>query len=361
MPILTVYHLTPPPGATTLSFHFGRQGIGLEETSETLASDSFFAALVAQAALSDNQRTPDGAPVWVAPFLNGQPPFRHSSLVPRIGDLPLLPRPLLPLRLPDTAEVAGKKLKKLRYLSPALFVAVCKGETLPDSPLILQQGKIWLSEEEARRLPPPWKPTASESTESWRARLSASLLWQIDATPRVTLDRLSHASAYYEVGRIIFSPGVGLSVGVMFHDPQAQPVFERLLTLLGESGLGGKRTNGYGAFTWQRGAPLNLDLPQPHQRAVLLSRYIPTPDELALVRNERSTYQLVNVGGWFLAADGTTYRRQSIMMVAEGAVLSCADHLPHGQIIDVRPDMNLPHPIYRSGLALAVGIPTAIE
>lgn len=109
---------------------------------------------------------------------------------------------------------------------------------MPDSPLILQQGKIWLSEEEARRLPSPWRPAASESTESWRARLSATPLWQIDATPRVTLDRLSQASAYYEVGRIIFSPGAGLSVGVMFDDPQAQPVFERLLTLLGESGLG---------------------------------------------------------------------------------------------------------------------------
>jgi CRISPR-associated protein Csm4 len=187
--------------------------------------------------------------------------------------------------------------------------------------------------------------------------LSATPLWQIDATPRVTLDRLSQASAYYEVGRIIFSPGAGLSVGVMFDDPQAQPVFERLLTLLGESGLGGKRTNGYGAFTWQRGAPLSLDLPQPHRRAVLLSRYIPTPDELAFVRDESSTYQLVNVGGWFLAADGTTYRRQSIMMIAEGAVLTCANVLPRGQIIDVRPDVNLPHPIYRSGLALAIGLP----
>ncbi|GIV64639.1 MAG: hypothetical protein KatS3mg045_1978 [Bellilinea sp.] len=174
MPTLSVYHLIPPAGAANLSFHFGRQGIGLEETGETLASDSFFAALVVQAALNDPRRTADGAPVWVEPFLADQPPLRHSSLLPRIGDLPLLPRPLLPIHLPPTAELAGKQLKKLRYLSPSLFVAVCKGETLPADPISLQQGKIWLSEEDARRLPAPWKQTATESSDAWRARLTAT-------------------------------------------------------------------------------------------------------------------------------------------------------------------------------------------
>jgi CRISPR-associated protein Csm4 len=357
MPTLSVYHLIPPAGAANLSFHFGRQGIGLEETDETLASDSFFAALVVQAALNDPRRTADGAPVWVEPFLADQPPLRHSSLLPRIGDLPLLPRPLLPIHLPPTAELAGKQLKKLRYLSPSLFVAVCKGETLPADPISLQQGKIWLSEEDARRLPAPWKQTATESSDAWRARLTATPLWHVEATPHVTLDRLSAASAYYEVGRISFAVGAGLSLLVAFADAQARPSFEHLLTLLGESGLGGKRTNGYGAFAWQHGTALTLDLPSPHKRAVLLSRYIPTPTELPLVRNERSTYQLTRVSGWFLAADGSTYRRQAVMMLTEGAVLVCDERLPGGQILDVRPDASVSHPIYRSGLALAVGLP----
>lgn len=360
MPTLTVYQLKPPHHTATLAFHFGRQGIGLEETSETLASDSLFAALVAQAAVSEADVAADGAPAWAAPFVQGQPPLHHSSLLPALGGMPLLPRPLLPLRLPDAAEVAAKQLKKLRYLSPQLFTLACQGAELPAQIIPLQQGKVWISEAEARQLPAPWKPASGEADAAWRARLRRAQLWQVDAIPRVTLDRLSVAPAYYEVGQVVFAAGAGLSLLVAFHDPAAQPRFERLLTLLGESGLGGKRTNGYGAFSWQR-SELQLNLPEPHQRAVLLSRYIPTPDELALVRDERSTYQLANAGGWFLAANGQTGRRKPVMMIAEGAVLAINDRLPSGRVLDVRPDDSVPHPVYRSGLALAIGAPAAEE
>ena len=357
MPTFTVYRLVPPHSTATLTFHFGRQGIGLEETSETLASDSLFAALVVQAALSMVEVGDDAVPAWVQPFVTGIPPLRHSSLFPAIGELPLLPRPLLPLRLAETATVQAKQLKKLRYLSPALFTAVCCGEALPATIIALQQGKVWLTEAEARRLPTPWRPAANESDEAWRKRLKVTPLWQIEATPHVTLDRLSAASAYYEVGRVVFASAVGLHVLVAFHDPAAQPVFERLLTLLGESGLGGKRTYGYGVFAWQR-STLTIDFPTPHRHAVLLSRYLPTPPELALVRDPRSTYQLVSSSGWFLAANGMTYRRQTVMMVSEGSVLAINDgQLPHGHIIDVRPDDTVAHPIYRSGMALAVPVP----
>ncbi len=356
MAAFDVYYLLPPPGATTLAFHFGRQGIGLEETSETLASDSLFAALVAQAALSDPARAADGAPMWAAPFAAGQPPLRHSSLLPAIGELPLLPRPLLPLRLPENSTVSAKQLKKLRYLSPRLFAAVCRGESLPAQIVPVQQGKVWLSEDEADRLPPPWKPSGA-AREAWRARAQATPLWQIEATPHVTLDRLSQASAYYEVGRVIFAPGMRLCLLVEMANEAARAPFERLLTLLGESGLGGKRANGYGAFQWQRGAPLALTFTDQPRRAVLLSRFVPADDELALARDDRSTYQLVNVGGWCAAADGITLRRQSIMMMTEGSVIVVAGRMPQGRLVDVRPAATIPHPVYRSGLALTVGIP----
>ncbi|WP_298814726.1 type III-A CRISPR-associated RAMP protein Csm4 [Chloroflexus sp.] len=358
MATFDVYYLNPPPGATTLAFHFGRQGIGLEETNETLASDSLFAALTAQAAVSDPARAPNGAPAWIAPFVAGQPPLRHSSLLPAIADLPLLPRPLLPLHLPEASVANAKQLKKLRYLSPLLFSLVCRGEPLPERIIILQQGKVWLSEDEADRLPSPWRLTNNEAREAWRARLQATPLWQIEAIPRVALDRLSNASAYYEVGRVVFTPGAGLCLLVSVADPSARAPFERLLTLLGESGLGGKRANGYGTFGWRRGQPLKLTMAATPRRAVLLSRFVPADDrELALVRDARSTYQIVNVGGWSLTTDGVTLRRSSIMMLSEGSVIAVNDRLPEGKLIDVRPDETITHPIYRSGLALAIGIP----
>src|SRR5437868_3370322 len=102
MPSLTVYHVTPPASSATLALHFGRQGIGYEEASETWSSDALFAALVAQAALLEGLDTQGtAAPLFARPFLTEAPPLRHSSLFPRIGALVLLPRPALPLVIPD--------------------------------------------------------------------------------------------------------------------------------------------------------------------------------------------------------------------------------------------------------------------
>lgn len=372
---LTTYHLVPPEGQASLGFHFGRQGIGLEEASETLASDSLFAALVAQAAHLESP-APGREPAFATPFVNGTPPFVLSSLLPRLDTLILLPRPALKLPMSETQRrKIGKGFKKLRYLSPQLFADVCAGRPFADEPLIMQGGKVWLSREEARGLPSPWKQVSSESDEAWLARLQATPIWSIEAVPRVTVDRASNTSAYYEVGRVVYALGAGLALLVRYADPEAQGQFEHLLTLLGESGLGGRRSSGYGAFAWAAGPTLALDVGAPGQRVVLLSRYLPREDELACLQHEHAAYQLVNVGGWLFSPGQPAQRRQRIRMVAEGSVLATGATPVYGRIADVRPDYSLssrehpifkcgkgtPHPVYRSGLALTLPIPDPKE
>jgi len=373
---LTTYQIVPPPGAATLSFHFGRQGIGLEEAGETLPSDSLFAALVAQAAMLGTAAPgADGAPAFARPFVDGAPPFTLSSLFPRLGALPLLPRPLLKLKVAEALrDTIGKGFKKLRYLSPALFATVCTGQEISKPPIIMQAGKVWISQAELAELAAlkSWARSARDETEqAWQQRLSATPLWSIDSLPRVTVDRASSASAYYEVGRVTYAPEAGLALLVRFTDAASREGFERLLTLLAESGLGGRRSSGYGAFSWQRGPELALDLGAAGTRAVLLSRYLPAGDqELAALRSERSAYHLVRVGGWVYSLGRPSQRRQRVMMVAEGAVLDAGAAPAHGRVADVRPVYSparphpqlgsgpgTDHPVYRSGLALTVPIP----
>lgn len=372
---LTVYSLTPPPDRRTLCFHFGRQGIGLEETGETFPSDSFFAALVAQAAtLDDADLDADGVPALARAFCAAEPPLRHSSLFPRLGDLPLLPRPALPLNVPDDALRAriGKGFKRLKYLSPALFAAVCAGRPITGAPLMLQGGKVWMTEAEARTLTvDPWRRQLNESDEAWKRRLETTPIWSIVSEPHVTVDRVSCASAYYEVGRVTFAPGAGLALLVRFVDPAWRPRFEQLLDLLGHSGLGGRRSGGSGAFAWQPGKALDAMPGAAGTRAVLLSRYLPAKDEIAALRSAEAAYHLVTVGGWLFSPGQMPQRRQRVRMVAEGAVLDARAVVPRGQIIDVRPDyrksaqahpalgrsVGTPHPVYRSGLALTAPIP----
>jgi CRISPR-associated protein Csm4 len=365
---LTTYHIKPPSDGAALRFHFGRQGIGLEETSETLASDSLFAALVAEAAALFPARGSEGEPSWATPFAAATPPLRHSSLLPRLGDLVLLPRPALSLNVADGLRATiGKGFKKLRFLSPRLFAAVCAGEQIAAAPLILQGGKVWISAEEAALLPEPWQPVPREDDRFWRARLASTPIWSIDQIPRVTVDRTSSASNYYEVGCVSYAPEAGLALLVQFAAPESKAPFERLLTLLGESGLGGRRSVGYGAFRYEQQDDVQLVTPQNSQRSVLLSRYIPADNEIASLRSERAAYQLVKVGGWLYSVGHPAQRRQTVQMVAEGSLLD--NPAPQGKVVDVRPVYSKErphpalgsgngtgHPVYRSGLALAVPI-----
>ena len=362
---LSLYALHPPDGAETLSFHFGRQGIGLEEASETLPSDSLFAALVAQAVIRTGTRLDEhGAPMFARPFVEGVPPFLISSLFPRLGPLPLLPRPLLKLEVAENLRRSiGKGFKKLRYLSPALFATVCRGAPIDEAPLIMQEGRVWISRNEAAMLPQAWaRSSHHESDDGWWQRLSGTKIWQIEALPHVAVDRSSSSSAYYEVGRVAYAPAAGMALLVRFSDENARSGFEQLLNLLAESGLGGRRSSGYGAFRWVRERDLSLDLGQSGSRALLLSRYIPEPDEFPALRSERAAYQLVRVGGWFYSPGQPTQRRKRVMMVAEGALLDLGAAPVRGKVVDVRPDAvagspTVSHPVYRSGLALTLPLP----
>ncbi len=362
---LSLYTLHPADGAETLNFHFGRQGIGLEEASETLSSDSLFAALVAQSVLRAGTRLDaHGAPMFARPFVEGEPPFLISSLFPRLGPLPLLPRPLMKLQVAEQLRTTiGKGFKKLRYLSPALFAMVCRGAQIDEEPIIMQEGKVWISRNEAATLPAAWaQGSHHESQGGWWRRLSGQKIWQIEALPHAAIDRASSSSAYYEVGRVTYAPGAGLALLVRFSAAAAQPEFERLLSLLSESGLGGRRSSGYGAFRWVREQDVELNLGQPGRRALLLSRYIPQPAELPALRSERAAYQLVRVGGWFYSPGQATQRRKRVMMVAEGALLDTEAAPVRGAVVDVRPDATtggpaVSHPVYRSGLALTIPLP----
>ena len=347
MPALQTYLLSAPDYGA-LAPHFGRLGIGIEVATPVWPSDSLFAALVAQAALL-GQAGEDFTTVMTG----NNPPLRHSSLFPRIGNLVLLPRPALELSFKDEAarREIGKGFKKVKFLSPDLFKAVCRGDDLQQfAHVALQGGEVWVGRNELAQLPANWQYKASDSPEQNQIRLKATNIWRYESEPHVTVDRASSASAYYEAGRVFFAPGCGLALLTTNQDA----FFERLLELLSEGGIGGRRSVGNGAFSWTHGSELAFD--SGGERVVTLSRFLPRDAaEIEVIRDEHSRYQLVEVGGWATTSDAS-FRRKEITMLAEGAVLA---HDVVGQVANVRSNTFLtatttPHPIYRSGLALTV-------
>jgi CRISPR-associated protein Csm4 len=338
--LLTIIRLQPH-GA----FHFGRHGIGMETSADHCPSDSLYAALLWEQVQRGGTDWPRSDQTD-APM----PPFRLSSCFPCVGSVPLLPLPLLPPS-PTTEQQPGERklFKKIRFVSPSIFRALLEGcslrDFLPDKTGMisrpLQSGSVLF----ARADEDPSMPDLADN----------GAIWSNENIPHVAVGRVNNASQYYETGDVRFAAGCGLAVLVQGDVDALLP----LLHLLGESGLGGRRSKGLGQFT-----PVvsgTLDLPDPSsQRLVLLSRYLPSSDELAAdVLGQVASYQLVDVGGWLYTPSSIAQRRRSLRLLSEGSVVQRSGNgAPSGVICDVAPDYApFPHPVWRYGLALTVGVP----
>lgn len=355
--MLQAFRLQPRPGA---GFHFGRQGRDIESSTAGWESDSLFAALLA------TWRDLGGEPSALAePFVQGRPPFVLSSLFPVAGDLPLLPMPRLPVRFDGPDLPALKKLKKLRYVSPAILRRLLAGQAMdgqwqrdarqPTGPhWSLQGGAAWLSEEERPLLPAAWRRLPP-------AALAAQVLWEINAVPRVTVDRTTAAGNIYRAGRTVYAAECGLWCLAQVEARGGDLV--TLLEELGLRGIGGERSAGYGAFTLHPLAALP-ELPPAARapRVMTLSRYLPQDEEVAAgVLGPDAAYELVQVGGWLHSPDAAAQRRRRIRMIEAGSVLAQPAGTPLvGRMVDVRPVYAQagapPHPVYRAGFALLVGV-----
>ncbi|MEJ5347617.1 MAG: type III-A CRISPR-associated RAMP protein Csm4 [Desulfosoma sp.] len=332
-----LYHLEFPGGA-----HFGRQGIGLEETRESFSSDSLFSALINAFSLVGE------ADEVLAALGSETPPFHLSSLFPYGPDksdknskrLYALPRPMTMPRVQDNSVLrsAGKDLKKIRYLVPEDVV-----RWLDDRPLT--EDDIHAMRTRAARLARPWN---EETKEGWHA---------VFLRPRVALDRNSQNSAIWWCGEIHFSRKAGLFGLVRFQDEAWKPRLEAAFRLLSDMGLGGERTYGLGMFRFDGFTPVedvwSLNLPEADpRRHVLLSRYVPTKDELGRLPQVLSAWDMEESRGYVVSGrSATTVKRKRVRFLIEGSV---AREPLSGRLVDVTPEqglaLGLTHRVYRSGL-----------
>lgn len=326
--------------------HLGEHlSIQKESTLDWFPSDSFFAAMVSSWAMEQ---------LDVETRLNQyqqqeQPPLLISSLFPRAGKVRFYPAPP---RLPEHSGLLGKGSKaarKVRWMSSGVLNTLVNGSTPAGRPEnFIHSGAVWLTDDERQQI-----------TSFLDEEAGDIVIWKKGIVPRVAVDRSASASNLFHSGRVIYGEDCGLWFAAR---GKLAWVREALLDLQ-DRGIGGLRSTGHGHFSWKE---IDEELPEPKSGwGMCLSRFAPaSAQEIQnTLQASYSAYRLTVVGGWCQDDQGHAWRRRSVRMVEEGALLPSS---ARGRLVDVRPQ-NAAHwqgpsrPVIRCGLAFMIKAGKLVE
>ncbi|WP_323255892.1 type III-A CRISPR-associated RAMP protein Csm4 [Spirulina sp. CCNP1310] len=351
--------------------HFGRVGIGLEETSDRLPSDSLFSALISTYA----RIYPEHLGSLLDAINGPKPPFRHSSTFIYVRNQETyryyLPKPLSFPKNYQTDDnlTLTKAYKKLAYLPLEVWQSWYQGEgfTKADGDEIIAHAQAQSSQENRLQ--------KLGMFDYGKTHRTAKL-------PKVSLDRITQASNFYHTKVVQFQcefkeaesqktqsgkrqPEKQAGLYFLLHFPQANPELmdqlKTVLSVLADEGIGGERSSGAGRFTldWVKTLPEAwrslLQFAKPNAYSLLSLFWNDQKDELSQIKEDKNArYEFQDRGGWVSSSPtGIQERRKKVRMFSEGSVFAFP---PQGRLADVTPPRFNAHPVYRSGLALSLPI-----
>lgn len=324
--------------------HFGDTASGgnLDRMSLSCSADTLFAALCNEAAASDA----DLLPKLIQKVSDGQVKF--SSLFPyyrtKDGEEDLymyLPKPLLQM---DVKEQTSKSFSEMKQLATKLkkqkktsYIRAC-------------QMQEWLH----------------NSSQGIALDYEVPEFAVPFVSGKVNL-REAEPLPYY-VGSYLFAENTGLYFICGVEDEDDIAWLCDLLVQLGMSGIGGKRSSGYGKFTidleeekwelyedggiYEDDSAIALMLyDETSIKQMCLAPVCPLASEIEIVKN--GTYKLLKRGGFISSPDMVeNIKRDSVYMLAEG---SCFNKRLQGQLLEQSINC-LEHKLYRDGVGMFVGL-----
>jgi CRISPR-associated protein Csm4 len=186
--------------------------------------------------------------------------------------------------------------------------------------------------------------------------------------PRVCVSRDGGDGDPYLVGAYTFREGAGLYFIAGFEDDELRAELEQILNSLGYSGIGGKRTTGYGKFELDE-EPIELDPDnnvydddkklaqlirlEKAKYYMTLSVISPKKEEINEAVIGNAFYSLVPRSGFVASSayNDTPLKRKPLVMFNRG---SCFAQKLEGDVPDVSDKGK--HPVYRYGKAMMIGV-----
>ena len=300
-----------------------------ESSEEKVHSDTLFSGLCHSWALLHGK---SGLDALLSQF-DESPPFLLSSGFVFTKDTFFLPKPLSQFPGFEASETGSKILDAERVLRAAGFLG-------------FKDFECWAAAERVSL------SSFLESQAQYQASFSPL------ETPRAAVSRSDLGFSAFRCSAVQFSDDCGLYVLFRFADDRLAEKTRQSLRFLGEIGVGGERSFGYGRFelTFEPAdEKWNRLFNQRGELFLCLSLCHPAsigPDLL-----QGASYQLLRRRGRCYSPFASEQpKRKSVVMFGEGSVFR---RQIEGHLVDVTPsswDRRELHPIYRYGYALTVPI-----
>lgn len=294
--------------------HFGKSLLSDSEFS--LCSDTVFSAMCLEAV-----KMGDGVLDELISYFR-EDDIQLSDALPYIGDKFLLPKPhvFVERGKDENSSIIKKAFKKLKYITIDDFESYLNGTF--DVLSAVQLNDLGVS----------------------ALKVSASIRNDEGETMP------------YEVGTYSFNEGCGLYLIAGYLDEKAKALLDSLMDQLQHSGLGGKRSSGYGRFSYEFVEPnpwIVERLNSNAERYMLLNTALPIESELDEVISA-ANYSLVKRSGFVASSSysDTWQRKKDIVMFKSG---SCFDRKFKGDIYDVSTSAGS-HPVFRYGKPMLMRI-----
>jgi CRISPR type III-A-associated RAMP protein Csm4 len=290
---------------------------------------------------------------WLEEWLDATARAEHSAVAvsscyPYLGDLLLVVPPKHVWPPPASSRVRWQGAK---FVPLSVVDALIAGRPVKE--------EAWIVEPASECLLPSHVPAG---TSVFRTAVRSA----------AAIDREGQSLAAHSTACIEFAPSAGFWFAAQFRDAESKAAwadrFTAALRLLCDTGFGGERTQGWGRADMPVITEGNLPqllirpgrLPQESERAYwMLSLY--HPSESDPVDWKRGQYALTSRSGRVESSAGWGSRKRETRMVTEGSVVIAvnqngSDRAPLGSCVDVAPE-GFAHPVYRSGIALAIALP----
>ncbi len=265
--------------------HVGEIGIGLEECSPVIHSDTIFNAIINAYSL---MHTENETKEFIRSFEN----VKLTSAFPFNKDEIFFPRPRIKLNADEKIiSKYSKKIKKAEFVSKKFFEKMINYN--------------YIDEKEIQEF------------------VKEKIFYKEYQIPKVYLDRETKKSDFFFISAIKFEDKCGLWFSVECEKGIYKDIIS-CLRLLQDEGFGGKRTWGYGLFSFEED-DIELRLPRTPEMYVLLSLFYPDDNEKALFDGRSASWDFVLRGGF-----SNMKRKPRIRMVKEGSVF---DTMPKGSIL----------------------------